>query len=106
MGRLAAFADRPDHQRLASAHVAGPRRDEFLERFRADAADAFLTAYRGRAEEAGLSVSSELLDMFLVEKAAYEIGYEAANRPAWIDVPLGGLFALAARIAPEQGGSA
>ena len=90
----------------ASAHVAGPRRDEFLERFRADAAAAFLEAYRQSAESAGLSVSPELLDMFLIEKAAYEIAYEAANRPAWIDVPLGGLFALAARLAPEQGGHA
>lgn len=87
----------------ASAHVAGPRREEFLERFRADAAQAFLDAYRGRAQDAGLSVSSELLDMFLIEKAAYEIAYEAANRPAWIEVPLGGLYALAARIAPEEG---
>lgn len=88
----------------ASAHVAGPRRDEFLERFRVDAAQAFLDAYRARAEAEGLSVSVELLDMFLIEKAAYEIAYEAANRPAWIDVPLGGLFALAARLAPEEGG--
>lgn len=87
----------------SSPHVAGPRRDKFLERFRADAARAFLEAYRASAEEAGLTVSPELLDMFLIEKAAYEIAYEAANRPAWIDVPLGGLFALAARLAPEQG---
>jgi maltose alpha-D-glucosyltransferase/alpha-amylase len=32
-----------------------------------------------------------LLDLFLIEKAAYEVVYEAANRPAWIDVPLHGL---------------
>jgi len=33
----------------------------------------------------------ELLDLFLIEKAAYEVAYEAANRPTWIDVPLHGL---------------
>ena len=88
----------------SSAHVTGPRRDEFLERFRADAADAFLDAYRAGAEAAGAAFSPELLDMFLIEKAAYEIAYEAANRPAWIDVPLGGLHALAERLAPDEGG--
>ncbi len=35
--------------------------------------------------------SSQLLRLFLIEKAAYEIAYEAANRPTWIDVPLHGL---------------
>ena len=33
-----------------------------------------------------------------IEKAAYEICYEAANRPAWIGVPLHGLARIAARI--------
>ena len=88
----------------ASAHVAGQRREDFLERFRSDAAEAFLSAYRTSLEAAGGTVSTELLDMFLIEKAAYEIAYEAANRPAWIDVPLGGLHALAARLAPDDGG--
>ncbi|MET0314454.1 MAG: putative maltokinase, partial [Hansschlegelia sp.] len=90
----------------SSPHVSGPRRDDFLERFRADAEAAFLEAYRASVEAAGGSVIPELLDMFLIEKAAYEIAYEAANRPAWIDVPLGGLAGLVARLAPAGGGSA
>ncbi|WP_081761393.1 maltose alpha-D-glucosyltransferase [Methylopila sp. 73B] len=90
----------------ASAHVAGPRREAFIERFRADAGEGFLAAYRTTIEAAGGGVSEPLLDMFLIEKAAYEIAYEAANRPAWIDVPLGGLHALAARLAPDDGASA
>jgi maltose alpha-D-glucosyltransferase/alpha-amylase len=88
----------------ASSHVSGKRREDFLERFRADAAEAFLSAYRISVEAAGGALSEDLLDMFLIEKAAYEIAYEAANRPAWIDVPLGGLHALAARLAPDEGG--
>jgi maltose alpha-D-glucosyltransferase/alpha-amylase len=32
-----------------------------------------------------------LLNLFLIEKAAYEVTYEAANRPTWVDVPLHGL---------------
>ena len=39
--------------------------------------------------------SARLLDLFLIEKAAYEIAYEAANRPTWLGVPLAGLSALA-----------
>ena len=35
-----------------------------------------------------------LLDLFLLERAAYEVGYEAANRVAWIDLPAGGLARL------------
>jgi len=32
-----------------------------------------------------------LLDLFLIEKALYEIRYELDNRPAWLDVPVAGL---------------
>ena len=39
-----------------------------------------------------------LLDLFLIEKAAYEIRYEAANRPAWLPIPLRGLARIAERL--------
>jgi maltose alpha-D-glucosyltransferase/alpha-amylase len=39
-----------------------------------------------------------LLDLFLLEKSAYEICYEAANRPAWIGIPLSGFAGIAARV--------
>ena len=32
--------------------------------------------------------------LFSLEKAAYEVIYEAANRPAWLRVPLQGLSDL------------
>jgi maltose alpha-D-glucosyltransferase/alpha-amylase len=35
-----------------------------------------------------------LLDLYLAQKAVYEIGYEAAHRPAWIGIPIGGLLAI------------
>nr|WP_295737480.1 maltose alpha-D-glucosyltransferase [uncultured Acidocella sp.] len=40
----------------------------------------------------------ELLQLFLIEKAAYEICYEAANRPSWISIPIRGLAAIASQI--------
>jgi len=38
-----------------------------------------------------------LLKMFLIEKAAYEICYEAANRPGWLAFPLRGVTQLLER---------
>ncbi|MFC0009896.1 maltose alpha-D-glucosyltransferase [Devosia nitrariae] len=35
-----------------------------------------------------------LIDLFLLQKAIYEIGYELANRPAWVEVPLRGIHDL------------
>ena len=85
------------HRRAQSshAHLAEEQVSAFLESFVARATDAFLAGYREAAApseaEAPGAVNMELLDVFLIEKAAYEVGYEAANRPTWIDVPLHGL---------------
>ena len=45
-----------------------------------------------------LQYAKALIELFLIEKAAYEIGYEAGNRPAWIGIPLRGLTMLAKRL--------
>ena len=49
-------------------------------------------------------MSERLLDMFLLEKAAYELTYEAANRPSWLGVPLAGLSELARRVLQDKRG--
>ena len=41
---------------------------------------------------------AQALELFQLEKAAYELAYEANNRPAWLGVPLRGLAALADRL--------
>ena len=41
----------------------------------------------------------QLLDLFLLEKAFYEIEYELTNRPAWTHIPLDGTW----RILEERG---
>jgi maltose alpha-D-glucosyltransferase/alpha-amylase len=80
-----------------------PKLDEkqldLLQRFTAAASDAFHKAYQAVLAEAphpwtDLESDERLLRMFLIEKAAYEICYEAANRPAWIAFPLRGLIRL------------
>ncbi len=83
------------------------RRLALLEQFRRDAARTFLEQYRAvlRASErpwVPREAEASLLDLFLIEKAAYEIRYEAANRPTWLAIPLQGLTAIADRVlAPE-----
>ena len=67
------------------------------------AASAFLDGYRAVADahpEPWLHASEEqdIIDIFLLEKVAYEINYEMANRPAWLQVPLRGLDRLARRL--------
>ncbi|AWK89956.1 maltose alpha-D-glucosyltransferase [Azospirillum thermophilum] len=60
---------------------------------------AFLDGYRAaiadspswpREEDA----ATGLLTLFLLEKAFYEIAYEAANRPNWIGIPVKGVLGL------------
>jgi maltose alpha-D-glucosyltransferase/alpha-amylase len=65
-----------------------------------EATHHFLDGYRKSA--AGLAcVPADdpsfraLLELFLVEKALYELRYEIANRPDWVEIPLRGLLELA-----------
>lgn len=79
--------------RVAASPGAGERRAALLERFRVEAGQRFLEAYRGVLHAAPRrwapeAAEASLLDLFLLEKAAYEVRYEASNRPAWIDLRL------------------
>jgi len=79
------------------------RRRSMLELWRQAAAAAFLDAYRAVAEVQPRpwlrpSEEQDIIDIFLIEKVAYEISYEIANRPAWLHVPLRGLERLARRL--------
>ncbi|TAX26386.1 maltose alpha-D-glucosyltransferase [Rhizobium leguminosarum] len=79
-------------------------RREAIARFGRNAEEAFLDAY-----SQAVSASKELdmppdqrrrvLDAFLLEKAAYEIAYEARNRPKWLPIPLSGLTEIVSRLA-------
>ena len=39
---------------------------------------------------------ANLLDVFLLEKALYEVAYELNNRPDWVRIPLSGIMKLLA----------
>lgn len=61
---------------------------------------AFITAYDAGIQIVGLLPDSNdpdrraMLELFILEKALYELGYELLNRPGWIQVPLGGIAEL------------
>ncbi|MFC3126248.1 maltose alpha-D-glucosyltransferase [Pseudoroseomonas globiformis] len=79
------------------------RRVALLASFRERATAEFLEAYRAVHAAASRpwapdAAEGALLDLFLLEKAAYEVCYEVANRPAWLHIPLQGLDELAARL--------
>jgi maltose alpha-D-glucosyltransferase/alpha-amylase len=75
------------------------RKRSIVERFRQSSSKAFIAAYQeastGLAHQWESAQSPrDLLNLFLIEKAAYEICYEAANRPTLLHVPLRGLAQL------------
>jgi len=88
-----------DPKSTTAAHVPQEQRVAIVRRLRDGAKRAFMDAYRKNAGEAG---NSELLDFFVIEKAAYELAYEAANRPAWLWIPIRGLARIAARVLPSR----
>ena len=73
---------------------ATERSEDVLDGFLPQASAAFLSAYQsadanGRGDMT--TAASPLLQLFILEKSAYEICYEAANRPTWISVPVEGM---------------
>jgi maltose alpha-D-glucosyltransferase/alpha-amylase len=67
--------------------------------WRDQAVREFLDAYFDRladspAHSAEPETARGLLRLFTIQKALYEIGYEAANRPGWISIPVRGIVDL------------
>ncbi|ABS62164.1 trehalose synthase [Parvibaculum lavamentivorans DS-1] len=92
----AAVAER---QRPASAETEEIRTGERYARFRVQAVEAFLDGYAGERDIG----NDPLLNLLVLEKAAYEVAYEAANRPDWIDVPVAGFARVAEAILNGKG---
>ena len=85
------------------SETATLRHAQLLDRFRHNAGADFLAAYREVLEASATpwiprEAEASLLDLFLIEKASYEIHYEANNRPGWISIPLSGLDDIATRL--------
>jgi len=88
----AAVAERT---RPAGAETWEAQAQDAASKFQVQAVEAFLQGYSQAAEP------DAVLNLFILEKAAYEVSYEAANRPDWIAVPVAGLARAAQHLLEE-----
>jgi maltose alpha-D-glucosyltransferase/alpha-amylase len=71
------------------------------------ASAAFLDGYRRTASDAtfvprGAAAFERAVSAFVLEKAAYEVVYEANHRPDWLAIPIAGLRRAALAITRER----
>nr|MBF0685959.1 putative maltokinase [Pseudomonas sp.] len=94
-------------QRNAQSSDASPEADDarrrIAENYRQRARSSFLDAYRQATTELPHAWREDdgaeaALALFSLEKTAYEIAYEAENRPTWLPVPLQGLSEMAQQL--------
>jgi maltose alpha-D-glucosyltransferase/alpha-amylase len=72
--------------------------------------DAYLSGYREtiagtRSYPSDAQTAQRMLDLFVLEKAFYEMSYELANRPAWVRIPLEGIRSIIGDAVPEAAGA-
>jgi maltose alpha-D-glucosyltransferase/alpha-amylase len=84
--------------RLSESGSSQDKAEDLLNRFREISSAGLLAGYAEGRGGTLAEAEEMLLDLHLLEKAAYEVTYEAANRPTWVDVPIAGLTALADRL--------
>src|SRR3989442_5055794 len=77
-------------------------------RWETDARAAYLSAYRAAASGARFVPDSDeafarAIAVLEVEKAAYEIVYEANNRPDWVDIPVARFVSATASLRRSAG---
>jgi len=91
-------------RQLAEARpTAAPRMTQLAEAWRVRAVDGFRAAYRKAmrgcaAYPVSKTQARTMLAFFTLEKAVYEVSYELANRPSWVDIPLNGVLSILAKV--------
>lgn len=80
-------------------------RQRVADRYLKEARQSFVDAYRLAAASLAHAWQDPegedaALALFGLEKAAYEVAYEAENRPTWLPVPLHGLYGLLSGLKP------
>lgn len=90
---------------VEGAQMAEQARQRVVRRYLQEARQAFVQAYRLATaslahEWQDPAAADAALALFSLEKAAYELAYEAQNRPTWLPVPLHGLVELLRELEP------
>jgi len=92
-----------DYARWSALRRAAQNADELVRlgaaaaRWESQVLAAFLAGYSEALSPDLGAVNRQLLGLFELEKALYELRYEINNRPDWVTVPLQGILALANR---------
>src|SRR5690242_21128041 len=90
-GMLRSFSYATAGSRLLRGHEPSP---EWEDRAR----ERFLTGYHGAVDRnllpPGQQATEQLLSVFELEKAVYELRYELNNRPDWVSIPVAGILRL------------
>jgi maltose alpha-D-glucosyltransferase/alpha-amylase len=90
---------------LFEAGTGEPEKIRMLEQpaldWKRKASGAFMQGYQETVEgcpscPADPETFARLLDLFILEKALYEVRYELANRPSWLRIPVEGIMTLLA----------
>jgi maltose alpha-D-glucosyltransferase/alpha-amylase len=95
-------------RQLAEARpTAAPRMTQLAEAWKHRAVEGFRDAYRRAmrgcvAYPASKTQARNMLAFFTLEKAIYEVSYELANRPGWIDVPVRGILNILTKMAERE----
>jgi maltose alpha-D-glucosyltransferase / alpha-amylase len=94
------------HMAATTGSVSEPAVRGAME-WRDEASGDFMSGYRELNTElasypADEAQATRLLQLFTLEKACYELAYEAANRPDWIAIPVKGVTAILDKSATRQ----
>lgn len=100
-----------DYAAAAALQAVGGRREPWARAWEAAAARAFVAGYRAATRGAAFAPGADAafgaaVAVFELEKAAYEIVYEANHRPDWVAIPTRGLLRAATRLSPSSAAGA
>lgn len=92
-GQVAGVVPRPENMAAL---------EQWAEFWTKHVSDAFLRSYLDTAAGSTVLPASEedlriLLDVYVMDKALYEVSYELNNRPDWVRIPLAGILRLVGR---------
>jgi maltose alpha-D-glucosyltransferase/alpha-amylase len=106
----AAYTALYDQQERGLIGVDDPQPERWVRYWYQWTSVSFLRAYFETVDgadflPAGREEREMLLDIFLLDKAVYELGYELNNRPDWVHIPLRGITDLmSGRVVAEAAG--
>ena len=90
----AAAAALRDRTGAGEEERAVARAERWRRRARRQFLDAYAEGIAGSPAHPEGEFAAALLDLFLIQKAAYEVGYEMSFRPDWVGIPLRGLLGI------------